>query len=183
MKKILIGILGVFLFPLILVFGIVAAFFGAGNSVSGDPANAYESPSSIEGLFAGLTFPLPGQLLPPCEGFNFLNYGQCTSWACYRSSVLGHPIIQPAGNGEDVANTLIESQDWIESKIPVVGAVVSFYRGDGGHVAIVEEVLENGTWYTSDMNVNGNQRDVFKFEHKECANCTFAVWPESKDQK
>jgi hypothetical protein len=130
-------------------------------------------------IFPGLAFPAPGDLEYPCNGFNGTLYGQCTAWVCFRSNQLGHPIIQPAGDGGQVATTLI-NRGWKRSLVPVNGAVVSFYATDGGHVAIVEEVLADGSWITSDMNVSGNRTNVYKITHsKDCFNCIFALWHEA----
>jgi hypothetical protein len=169
-----------FLFaPVILLLGLVLVLVpnsATSMQLVGDQGVEYHEAIRYQGL----QLPPIGELMKPCESFNGNLYGQCTAWVCFRSLQLGHPIYQPAGNGEDVVDTLVNSQGWISVSQPEVHAVVSFWNGNGGHVAIVEQVFDDGSWITSDMNVNGDKTNVYQITHeKDCHNCSFAVWKTS----
>jgi surface antigen len=165
--------------PMILLLGLILVLVP--NSATSMQLTSDQGVEYDEAIrYQGLQLPPNGELMKPCEGFNGNLYGQCTAWVCFRSLQLGHPIFQPAGNGEDVVDTLVNSQGWISVSQPEVHAVVSFWNGNGGHVAIVEQVLADGSWITSDMNVNGDKTNVYQITHAEsCSNCTFAVWKTS----
>jgi surface antigen len=79
------------------------------------------------------------------------------------------------GNGNEVAPNLIALMGWIEDAMPNAGDVVSFSYN---HVAIVEEVHQDGTFKISEYNHNGDHKGPYGREITDgCPGCTFAKWP------
>lgn len=82
-------------------------------------------------------------------------WSQCTWWAYLRRHQLGLPMGSRMGNGRDWANSARRLGYWVDNT-PRVGDVMVFRAGqDGssavyGHVAIVEQVLPDGSVVTSE---------------------------------
>lgn len=86
---------------------------------------------------------------------NAYEYSQCTWWAYVRRHQLGLPAGSHMGNGADWASTARRLGYWVDNT-PRVGDVICFQRGQYesdstyGHVAIVENVGEDGSVTTSE---------------------------------
>lgn len=82
-------------------------------------------------------------------------FSQCTWWAAIRRAQLGRPVTSTMGNGADWAATA-RRLGWKVDHVPEVGAVISFHRGQlgasatYGHVAVVEQILPDGSIITSE---------------------------------
>ena len=91
---------------------------------------------------------------------NAYPYGQCTWWAYKRRTELGLPVGSHFGNGGDWATSASRLGYWVDNT-PLVGDIVSFKPGQQGvdatygHVAIVEQVHEDGSITISEANVGG----------------------------
>ncbi|KFI57652.1 CHAP domain-containing protein [Bifidobacterium gallicum] len=93
-------------------------------------------------------------------GVNSYAFGNCTSYAYERRKALNMPIGSHFGNGGQWANSA-RKLGYSVSNLPTYGAVAVFGPGqvgaDGyyGHVAVVEQVRQDGSVLISEMNVKG----------------------------
>lgn len=83
---------------------------------------------------------------------------QCTTWAKARWRELGYTG-DWSGDGDQVAHNINKDLGRPDSRVPTVGAIVSFT--DEGHVAVVEKVFYDGAgnptaFEVSEMNYNHN---------------------------
>lgn len=102
-------------------------------------------------------------------GVNTYAYGQCTWWAYERRHQLDLPSLSHAGNARDWAAAATDAGYWTDHT-PREGDIVVFQPGQSGadptygHVAIVEQVHEDGSITISEANVNGQpgpfKRDI-----------------------
>lgn len=87
-------------------------------------------------------------------------WGQCTWWAAIRRAQIGRPVDPYMGNGGDWASTAV-GLGYTVSASPSPGDVACFGRGtlgadaDYGHVAVVEEVRDDGSILISEANAQG----------------------------
>jgi surface antigen len=143
------------LFPAFTVVLIAAApasliedFFNGSNTNSGV---ASANPVS-EGVAVLPDFRYPG---------NNYALGNCTYWVFARRAQVGFPIPNTLGN----ANTWddrAKAQGYIVDHSPAQYEIVQTDRGSLGHVAFVEKVNTDGSFYISEMNVLG----LFIVDHK-----------------
>ena len=89
-------------------------------------------------------------------------YGQCTWWASQRYHDL-HGYYVPWTTDSNAFQWTARANDfhWHVSTEPSIGAIVDFQGGVQGssplgHVAIVEQILDNGVVVTSNMNILGH---------------------------
>jgi surface antigen len=75
-------------------------------------------------------------------------WGQCTYWVASQRYV---PWSGNAINWWGAAQSFAVP----EGQVPVVGAIAVFDNGYYGHVALVTNVLADGSWQQSEMNVYG----------------------------
>ncbi len=75
-------------------------------------------------------------------------WGECTYWVASQRYI---PWAGNAINWWTNAQTYGEP----EGQVPVVGAIAVFDNGYDGHVAFVTNVLSNGSWEQTEMNVDG----------------------------
>lgn len=91
---------------------------------------------------------------------NAYPWGQCTWWAYERRHQLGLPVGSHFGNAGMWASSAA-SLGYVVDHVPSVGAVVVFAPGqagaDGyyGHVAVVEQVHDDGSITISESNAQG----------------------------
>jgi surface antigen len=86
--------------------------------------------------------------------YNGYDYGFCTWYAANRRAALGRPVPGNLGN----ANTwtvLAASMGIATGSTPQNGAVAVKHSGPPGHVAIVEQVNDDGSFWISEMNSYG----------------------------
>lgn len=82
-------------------------------------------------------------------------FGQCTWWVAIRRAQIGRPVPGNMGNGKDWANSA-RAHGMKVDHTPEVGAVLVFQPGQlyadpvYGHVAFVEQVLDDGSIITSE---------------------------------
>lgn len=87
-------------------------------------------------------------------------HGQCTWWAAIRRAQIGKPVDGYMGNGGDWG-AYARVLGYAVGSAPRPGDVISFGRGvldadaTYGHVAIVEQVREDGSILISEANVRG----------------------------
>lgn len=93
-------------------------------------------------------------------GGNGYAYGYCTWYAYERRAQLGRPIGGNWGNASSWAAYARMSGFRVDRK-PEVGAIMQ-NGGGAGHVAIVEQVLPDGTVVLSEMNYAGGWNRVTK---------------------
>lgn len=84
------------------------------------------------------------------------DWGNCTWWASMRRSQIGHPIPNTWGNAATWADRA-QTDGYIVDHTPSYGAIMQISNVDGGlgHVAFVESIDLDGSWYISEMNVKG----------------------------
>lgn len=87
-------------------------------------------------------------------------YGYCTWYAFERRMQLGRPVGGNWGNASSWA-AYARAAGYRVDHIPAVGAVMQ-NGGGAGHVAIVEQVLPDGSVVLSEMNYAGNWNRVTK---------------------
>jgi len=93
-------------------------------------------------------------------GGNGYAYGYCTWYAYERRAQIGRPIGGNWGNASSWAAYARMSGFRVDRK-PAVGAIMQ-NGGGAGHVAIVEQVLPDGTVVLSEMNYAGGWNRVTK---------------------
>ena len=87
-------------------------------------------------------------------------HGQCTWWAAIRRAQIGKPVDGYMGNGGDWG-TRARALGYDVGSSPRPGDAISFGRGvlsadtTYGHIAVVEEVHEDGSILISEANVRG----------------------------
>lgn len=104
-------------------------------------------------------------------------YGQCTWGVAARINQLGLKLKGRNGEKIPIISTMGNGQDWVATaarlggdtgKLPKAGAIISFAGGghgsptEYGHVAFVEKVYPDGSFLTSETNVNGNPNYTFR---------------------
>ncbi|MGP8249761.1 MAG: CHAP domain-containing protein, partial [Candidatus Dormibacteria bacterium] len=107
------------------------------------------SPTSLPAAdFAPLRVGVPEVIPTTPAPVNKFPWGECTYW------VASQRYIPWSGNAVD---WWVNAQAYgaPEGQVPVVGAIAVFDNGWDGHVGIVTEVLANGEWVQSEMNVDG----------------------------
>jgi len=83
-------------------------------------------------------------------------FGNCTYWAALRRTQIGEPIPNTWGNATTWAiNAILD--DYEVNHTPTPGAIMQtpYAAGGLGHVAFVESVNTDGSWYISEMNAVG----------------------------
>lgn len=80
--------------------------------------------------------------------------GYCTAWAAQRTKELGNDYVTWRGNGGAWAGNAA-AQGREVNKTPAVGAIVVTNEGSVGHVAVIEEVHEDGSFTISEQNYTG----------------------------
>ncbi len=91
---------------------------------------------------------------------NAYPYGQCTWWAYERRHQLGLPVGGHFGNGGQWADSARSLGYWVDNT-PRAGDIAVFSPGQMGvdawygHVAVVENVADNGGITISESNVDG----------------------------
>lgn len=91
---------------------------------------------------------------------NAYPYGQCTWWAYERRHALGLPVGSYFGNAKDWSASAL-SLGYSVSNVPTNGAILVFSPSQAGahayygHVAVVEQVYEDGSIRISESNVMG----------------------------
>jgi surface antigen len=86
--------------------------------------------------------------------YNGYDYGFCTWYVANRRAAIGRPVPSNLGN----ANTwtvLAASMGIATGSTPQVGAVAVKHSGAPGHVAFVEQVNDDGSFWISEMNSYG----------------------------
>jgi surface antigen len=86
--------------------------------------------------------------------YNGYDYGFCTWYAANRRAALGRPVPGNLGNANTWA-VLSASMGIATGSTPQNGAVAVKHSGPPGHVAIVEQVNEDGSFWISEMNSYG----------------------------
>jgi surface antigen len=86
--------------------------------------------------------------------YNGYDYGFCTWYAANRRAQLGRPVPGNLGNANTWA-ILSASMGIATGSTPEVGAVAVKHSGPPGHVAIVEVVNDDGSFWISEMNSYG----------------------------
>lgn len=98
---------------------------------------------------------------------NVYEYSQCTWWAYVRRSEMKLPVGSYMGNGQDWGNTG-RRLGYLVNTTPHVGAAISFRAGQNGssavygHVAIVEQVLSDGSIVTSNCGKSMNGKIYYQ---------------------
>lgn len=87
-------------------------------------------------------------------GYNGYDYGFCTWYAANRRAALGRPVPSNLGNANTWA-ILAASMGFATGPSPQPGAVAVKHSGPPGHVAIVEVVNGDGSFWISEMNSYG----------------------------
>jgi N-acetylmuramoyl-L-alanine amidase len=87
----------------------------------------------------------------PANGYD---YGFCTWYAANRRAQLGKPVASNLGNANTWA-VLAASMGIPTGSTPQAGAVAVKHSGAPGHVAIVEVVNDDGSFWISEMNSYG----------------------------
>ena len=85
---------------------------------------------------------------------NTYEYGYCTFWSAKRREETAKPIPNTWGDArtwDDGARR----DGYVVDQTPTQGAIMQTDAGALGHVAFVEEVLPDGIWKISEMNVKG----------------------------
>lgn len=128
--------------------------------------------AEISGIFAGEQIIIPNGQQPVATtsvyagalgylggsatfgGYNGYDYGYCTYYAAKRRAELGNPVPSNLGN----------AYTWVSragafgiptGSVPRPGAVAMKHSGSPGHVAIVEVVNDDGSFWISEMNSYG----------------------------
>ena len=116
----------------------------------------YDNGGPSDGAIAGTSNPYP--------------YGQCTYWASERYHQL-HGIYVPWSTNADAWQwqTRAPEYNWHVTSQPMVGSIIDlqpWVQGayDLGHVAVVEQVLDNGHVLASNMNWAGSGANVVTTE-------------------
>lgn len=104
----------------------------------------------------------------PIYGSNGYEFGNCTWWAAFRRSQIGHPIPSNLGNAS-TWKTLAQRSGLGVGSTPQKGAIIwTPPRDYYGHVGFVESVNPDGSVNISEMNVAGwnvvNKRTLSKSE-------------------
>lgn len=89
-------------------------------------------------------------------GYNGYDFGYCTWYVANRRAELGRPV--PANLGD--AYTWVSraaSAGILTGTSPRPGAVAMKHSGAPGHVAVVEQVNEDGSFWVSEMNSSGQR--------------------------
>ncbi|HEX7963801.1 MAG TPA: CHAP domain-containing protein [Candidatus Saccharimonadales bacterium] len=86
--------------------------------------------------------------------YNGYDYGFCTWYAANRRAALGRPVPSNLGNANTWA-VLSASMGIATGSVPQNGAVAVKHSGPPGHVAIVEQVNDDGSFWISEMNSYG----------------------------
>jgi surface antigen len=119
----------------------------APNSFLLMPAAA--SPTSLPSAdFVPLKVGVPEVVPSTPAAVNQFPSGECTYW------VASQRYIPWSGNA---VNWWVNAEAYgaPEGQVPVVGAIAVFDNGWDGHVGFVTQVLPNGAWVQSEMNVDG----------------------------
>ncbi len=85
---------------------------------------------------------------------NGYDYGFCTWYVANRRSQVGRPVPSNLGNANTWA-VLAASMGIATGSVPQVGAVAVRHSGAPGHVAFVEQVNDDGSFWISEMNSYG----------------------------
>lgn len=89
-------------------------------------------------------------------GFNGYDYGYCTWYVANRRAELGHPV--PANLGDAYTWTSRAAAAGIPTGgTPQAGAVAVKHAYAPGHVAVVEQVNSDGSFWISEMNSSGQR--------------------------
>ncbi|HUC89814.1 MAG TPA: CHAP domain-containing protein [Patescibacteria group bacterium] len=88
--------------------------------------------------------------------YNGYDYGFCTWYAANRRAQIGRPVPSNLGNANTWA-VLAASYGIATGASPQVGAVAMKHSGAPGHVAIVESVNADGSFWISEMNSYGQR--------------------------
>lgn len=115
---------------------------------------SYSDPRWIMTSYGGYNDCIPGyngppSVLPNCTGYV---HGRCMEIADVTTDNLGLSF----GNAVEYWNGC--SSDWVQSSEPSLGAVIVYYQYGGwepGHVAIVEQILDNDTIVCSQSDYTG----------------------------
>lgn len=93
---------------------------------------------------------------PPLQASNTYAWGNCTWWVAERRSQVGQPIPGSWGNAAAWAVRAARDGYTVDHR-PAPGSIMQtpYSAGGLGHVAFVEKVDQDGTWYISEMNVVG----------------------------
>lgn len=105
-------------------------------------------------------------------------WGQCTWYVFNRAKELGYSFDSFMGNGGDWQY----KAGYEKSHIPQIGSAVSFSPGQAGadrvygHVAIVEDIKEDGSVLISESNVTGLGKISFRtFSKQEARSLTYII--------
>lgn len=115
-----------------------------------------------------------GSLIARPSTGNGYAYGYCTWYAYERRAQLGRPVGGNWGNASSWA-AYARGAGFLVNRTPEVGAVMQ-NGGGAGHVAIVEQVLPDGSIVLSEMNYAGGWNRVTKgrtLSAGQAANYTF----------
>ena len=118
-------------------------------------------PGKTSGGQAVLSFAQPAPSNAPTGSSNLFPYGQCTYWADERYHRLHGAYVPWMTNSNAWQWTMRANEfHWNISSTPTVGAIIvlqAWVQGAGGygHVAIVEQILDNGHVQASNMNWGG----------------------------
>jgi N-acetylmuramoyl-L-alanine amidase len=115
----------------------------------------------IPGSNTSTSTPNSSSNTPSHNTTNPFPYGQCTWWASQRYHDL-HGYFVPWTTQSDAWQWTARAQEfgWHVSDKPSYGAIIDFQPGvqgasNSGHVAVVEQILNNGDVVASNMNVQG----------------------------
>ncbi|HSW66160.1 MAG TPA: CHAP domain-containing protein [Bacillota bacterium] len=120
--------------------------------------------AEISGIHQGEVILIPnGQLPAPVVtyrattavySFNGYDYGFCTWYVANRRAAIGRPLPSNLGNANTWA-VLAAGMGIATGSSPAVGAAAVKHSGAPGHVAIVEAVNADGSFWISEMNSSG----------------------------
>lgn len=87
-------------------------------------------------------------------GYNGYDYGFCTWYVANKRSSIGRPVPMGLGNAS-TWDDRASSAGLLVSKTPAYGAAVVTSQRGAGHVAFVEKVNDDGSFWVSEMNSHG----------------------------
>ena len=105
-----------------------------------------QQPAPVVSFFSGVA----------AFGFNGYDAGFCTYYAATRRADLGKPVPANLGNANTWA-VRAASFGMPTGATPAAGAVAVKHSGPPGHVGIVEVVLDDGSFWMSEMNSYGQR--------------------------
>ena len=105
-----------------------------------------QQPAPVVSFFGGV----------PAFGYNGYDYGFCTYYAATRRAQLGRPVPANLGNANTWA-ARAAAFGMPTGATPAPGAVAMKHSGAPGHVGIVEVVLDDGSFWMSEMNSYGQR--------------------------